>query len=173
MVKDSELPEEVGVQVVRNFHALVPEYPRYHWRQLHSEIKDASSTYYQAGDYYHAFIEASKRYVNAVRTKAVITAGDERADMQKVFPASNPILSVTEGFVKRDGTAFTADTLNNIRTAHQMFSEGIICGGRHPISHEEIVELRESRLFTEDDCLDVLSLLSHLFSRLEDSTKLR
>lgn len=76
-------------------------------------------------------------------------------------------------FVKRDGTAFTADTLTNIRTAHQMFSEGIICGGRHPISHEEIVELRESRLFTEDDCLDVLSLLSHLFSRLEDSTKLR
>lgn len=173
LIKDSELPEEVGAQAVRDFHALVPEYPRYHWRQLHLEVKDASRRYYETGDYYNAFIEASKRYVNAVRAKAIITAGDERADMQKVFPASNPMLSVTEGYIKRDGTNFTTDTLTNIRTAQQLFSEGIICGGRHPISHEEIIELRESRLFTEDDCLDILSLLSHLFSRLENSTKLR
>ena len=95
------------------------------------------------------------------------------ADMQKVFPEANPMLSVTEGFKKPDGTDFTPDTLKNIRVAHQLFSEGVICGGRHPVAHEEIVALRDSKLFTEDDCLDALSLLSHLFSRLEYSTKLR
>lgn len=173
IVKDSELPEEVSTRAVRDFHSLVPEYPRYHWRQLHPEIQDASREYYEQGDYYHAFIEAAKRYVNAVRSKAVRTTRDERALMQEVFPAANPMLSVTEGYTKPDGTDFTADTLTNIRIAHQMFSEAVICGGRHPISHEEIADLRDSRLFTEDDCLDVLSLLSHLFWRLEHSTKLR
>ncbi|MCA9356805.1 TIGR02391 family protein [Candidatus Nomurabacteria bacterium] len=173
IVKDSELPEEIGSAAVKSFHALVPEYPKYYWRHLHDEVKDASSEYYQSGDYYHAFIEASKRYVNAVRAKAVRTTRDERALMQEVFPEASPILSVTEGYLKPDGNEFTADTLKNIRVAQQMFSEGVICGGRHPISHEEIVDLRESELFTEKDCLDALSLLSHLFWRLEHSTKMR
>lgn len=173
IVRDSELPEEIGSAAVKSFHALVPEYPKYYWRHLHDEVKDASSEYYQKGDYYHAFIEASKRYVNAVRTKAVRTTRDERALMQEVFPEASPILSVTEGYLKPDGGEFTADTLKNIRVAQQMFSEGVICGGRHPISHEEIVDLRESALFTEKDCLDALSLLSHLFWRLEHSTKMR
>jgi uncharacterized protein (TIGR02391 family) len=173
IVNDSELPEEVGTAAVKSFHALVPEYPKYYWRHLHDEVKDASNEYYQSGDYYHAFIEASKRYVNAVRAKAVRTTRDERALMQEVFPEASPILSVTEGYLKPDGSGFTADTLRNIRIAQQMFSEGVICGGRHPISHEEIVDLRESQLFTEKDCLDVLSLLSHLFWRLEHSTKMR
>lgn len=173
IIQDSEIPDEAGVKAVRDFHALVPEYPKYHWRQLHPEVRDASNTYYQAGDYYHAFMEASKRYVNAVRAKAVIAAGDERADMQKVFPATNPVLSVTEGYQKPDGTDFTPLTLSNIRTAQQLFSEGVICGGRHPVAHEEVVDLKDSKLFTEEDCLDVLSLLSHLFWRLEHSTKVR
>ncbi|KKS27372.1 MAG: hypothetical protein UU88_C0007G0018 [Parcubacteria group bacterium GW2011_GWC1_42_11] len=173
IVQDSEIPEEASVRAVRDFHALVPDYPKYHWRQLHAEVQDASRAYYQGGDYYHAFIEASKRYVNAVRAKAVRTTRDERALMQEVFPEASPVLSVTETYFKRDGTAFTADTLKNIRVAQQMFSEGVICGGRHPISHEEIEDLRQSKLFTEEDCLDVLSLLSHLFWRLEHSTKVR
>lgn len=176
IVQDAELPEELGVAAVRNFHALVPEYPRYHWRNLHPEVKDASKTYYQAGDYYHAFLEASKRYVDAVRNKAQIPATDnseERAIMEKVFPHTNPVLSVSDGYKKSDGSDFTDKTLKNIREAHFMFSIAIICGGRHPLSHEEIQELRNSELFTEEDCLDILSLLSHLFWRLEHSTKIR
>ena len=33
------------------------------------------------------------------------------------------------------------------------------------------VELKETGLFTENDCLDILSLLSHLFRRLDDAIK--
>jgi len=173
IVKDSELPEEVGAKAVKSFHELVPEYPKYHWRHMHEQVQDASRAYYQSGDYYHAFLETSKRYVNAVRTKALRITRDERALMQEVFPENGPMLSVTEGYLRPSGDEFIADTLKNIRTAHQMFSEGVICGGRHPLSHEEITDLRDSGLFTEEDCLDALSLLSHLFSRLEHSTKVR
>jgi hypothetical protein len=50
-------------------------------------------------------------------------------------------------------------------------SAGMMSGVRNPIAHEEISELRDSRLFTENDCLDMLSLLSHLFRRLDDAEK--
>ena len=46
---------------------------------------------------------------------------------------------------------------------------GIVQGGRNVLSHEECKELQESGLFTEKDCLDMLSLLSHLFKRLDDA----
>ena len=48
-------------------------------------------------------------------------------------------------------------------------SEGIVVGGRHPLQHQEHIELSATGLFSEKDCLDFLSLLSHLFKRLEDS----
>jgi hypothetical protein len=46
---------------------------------------------------------------------------------------------------------------------------GIVTGGRNPVSHEEITDLKTSGLFSEIDCLDALSLLSHLYRRLEDA----
>ncbi len=46
---------------------------------------------------------------------------------------------------------------------------GIVAGGRNPVSHEEIKDLRDSDLFSEKDCLDGLSLLSHLMKRLENA----
>jgi hypothetical protein len=70
-----------------------------------SKLPEGIRAYYEAGGYYHAFTEASKRYLNAVRTKAVITAGDERADMQKVFPAPNPMLC-NGGFCKTRWNCF-------------------------------------------------------------------
>ena len=42
-------------------------------------------------------------------------------------------------------------------------------GARNHIAHEEISELHDSGLFIEKDCLDILSLLSHLFRRLDDA----
>lgn len=51
----------------------------------------------------------------------------------------------------------------------QHMSAGIMSGVRNPLAHEEILELKNSGLFTENDCLDMLSLLSHLFRRLDDA----
>ena len=36
------MKEEQQWETVEELHKLVPEYPKYHWRHLHSEIKDAS-----------------------------------------------------------------------------------------------------------------------------------
>lgn len=55
--------------------------------------------------------------------------------------------------------------------AQKELSAGIFAGFRNPISHEEIKDLHGSGLLTEMDCLDSLSLLSHLFRRLDDAEK--
>lgn len=58
-----------------------------------------------------------------------------------------------------------------IEEGQKFLSMGVVCGGRNVVSHEEIADLRDSQLFTEKDCLDLLSLLSHLFKRLDESKK--
>ena len=40
---------------------------------------------------------------------------------------------------------------------------------RNPIHHELASDLKDSGLYTEQDCLDALGLLSHLFRRLDNT----
>lgn len=166
-IDDSELPELSQVSAVQNIHDLIPEYPNYHWRHIHEEIQKVSKNYYANKDYYTAFLEALKRYIEEVKTKSGSTNSSERSMMGEVF--SNRKLSVTKRYKKTNGTNFSPDTVDNIEAGQHYLSEGIVIGGRHPLSHEEHVELSATGLFSEKDCLDFLSLLSHLFKRLNDS----
>lgn len=170
LIKDSELPPEVNQDAVRKIHEIVPEYPKYHWRHLHPEVQSVSKQYYISKDYYTAFFEAVKKYVNAVKAKAGSTMTDRKL-LENVFALTNPKLSVTEKFKKPDGTDFEPETIENITDGHRMLALGIWMACRSPIAHEEVSDLRDSGLFTEKDCLDALSLLSHLFYRLDNSTK--
>jgi len=173
LVDDAELPEEATQKAVRDFHVLIPEYPTYHWRHLHPEVQAVSKTYYQNGDYYTAFLEGAKRFIAATKDKAEITEEmDDGPMMESVFKMGAPILSVTEIYKRGDGKEFEARTIKNIRNAQARLSSGVVYGGRNVVAHEEVVELRNSGLFSESDCLDMLSLISHLYYRLEKSVKL-
>jgi uncharacterized protein (TIGR02391 family) len=162
-----EISEETQQSSIQLLHNLIPEYPNLHWRSIHPDLKSVSEKYYIAQDYYGAFIEALKRYIAEVKRKSGKSNIDERALMQAVF--NKRILSVTKKFSKTDGSSFDTRTIDNIEAAQQMLSEGIVAGGRNPIQHEEVIELSTTGLFSERDCLDFLSLLSHLFRRLRDS----
>jgi len=166
----SHLPEVDFFTTINRLYELIPEYPYYHWRHIHVEIKNVSKKYYENKDYYTAFLEALKRYITEVRSKSGSRNGSERSMMGEVF--SNRKLSVTQKYKKTNGSDFTPDTIKNIEEGQHYLSEGILIGGRHPLSHEEHLELSASGLFSEKDCLDFLSLLSHLFKRLEDSQKI-
>lgn len=170
LVKDSELPPETNQDAVRKIHEIIPEYPRYHWRHLHPEVQSVSMEYYINKDYYTAFFEAVKKYINAVQAKAGSTLTDNTL-LENVFALKNPKLSVTNKFKKPDGTDFKPLTIDNITGGHRMLALGIWMACRSPIAHEEVSDLRDSGLFTEKDCLDALSLLSHLFYRLNNSQK--
>jgi uncharacterized protein (TIGR02391 family) len=161
-----EISEETQQKSIQLLYNLVPEYPNLHWRHIHPEIQTVSRKYYETSDFYTAFIEGLKRYVSEVKKKSGINNVLDRNLMQAVFTGR---LLVTNKYTKTDGSPFDKLTIQNIEEGQKMLSEGIVVGGRNPLQHEEHNELSKTGLFSEKDCLDFLSLLSHLFKRLDDS----
>ena len=169
VVDKSELESEEQVKIIENLHVIIPEYPYYHWRNLHPKIRSVSLDYYQQKNYHTAFLESIKKYIFETKNKEGFSFVDCQL-MEHVFGDSS-LFSVTSKYKKPDGGDFEKVTKANIEDGQRHLSVGVVKGGRNPLSHEEIVNLRESGLFSEEDCLDLLSLLSHLFKRLDDAQK--
>ena len=157
--------------VVHTVYDLIPPYTYYHYRLLHEQVQDSAGAYYKAKNYYEAFQEAMKRYKNAVKDKSGVTCTEDRDIVSNAF-GRDKVLETTANYKYRpNGQPFAQTTLENIEDGQKFLSMGVVCGGRNVVSHEEIADLRDSKLFTEKDCLDLLSLLSHLFKRLDESQK--
>ncbi|MCM1041292.1 MAG: TIGR02391 family protein [Bacteroides sp.] len=171
VVEHSELSNEKQNEVVSLLHTIVPEYANYHWRHIHKTVQEASYSGYTQADFYRAVEEAIKRYEKNVQTKSGKTL-DGQSLMSNVFGREKEKLSVTLRYKRNNGDEFSDTTKANIEDGQRFLSMGIMAGVRNPLAHEEIVDLKESDLFTEKDCLDMLSLLSHLFRRLDDAEKI-
>lgn len=158
-------------EVVHTVYDLIPPYTYYHYRLLHEQVQSSAGSYYKAKNYYEAFQEAMKRYKNAVKDKSGVSGTEDREIVSNAF-GKGKVLETTAGFKTRpNGLPFAETTLENIEEGQKFLSMGVVCGGRNIISHEEIADLKDTGLFTEKDCLDLLSLLSHLFKRLDESKK--
>lgn len=171
VVENSELEEEKQTEVIGSLYSLVPEYAQYHWRRLHQAVKDASYNDYKNEDFYRAVEEAIKRYQATVQDISGCTEDGQKL-MLKVFGKDNAILTVSSKYKKTGGADFSSSTKENVEDGQKFMSAGLMSGVRNPIAHEEIGELKNSGLFTENDCLDMLSLLSHLYRRLDDAIRL-
>ncbi len=167
-LNNSELTAEEQTTTVESLHTIVPDYPYFHWRELHPIIQDAAEEGYKSKNYYTAFIEAIKRFITETRGKSNSGAPNDHSMMGNVY-GNDKVLSVCQNYKKPDGNNFNSDTLKNIEDGQKYLAMGIISGARNPLSHEEIRDLRGSDLFSEKDCLDCLSLLSHLMKRLDNA----
>ena len=105
-----------------------------------------------------------------MRLKSGDTTQEEEKLFNTVFNEDQPKLSVTDGYKKLNGQEFPSLTLSTIAQGHKLLAKAMWRAFRNPIAHELEEDLRSSGLYTEKDCLDALSLLSHLFDRLEKST---
>ena len=164
LVKDSELSEEVS-PIIKIFHDIVPDYPKYHWRHLHPEIQLIAFEDYKNKDYFDATEKASRLYIQKVKDKAIIDIGADDNAMDLAFNLGNGKLMVT---------SCSDTTEKNIQNGQHNLSKGVVLGCRNPLIHnpEYQKKLVETGLFVEKDCLDMLSIMSHLFRRL-DEAKLR
>ncbi len=169
VIQKEEIDKEITNSIVNELYALVPQYPIYHWRELHPEVKDASEVYYKNQDYYNAFLEASKRYKNAVKLKSKVADDTDYKIMVNSFGKDKKLRVTRKYEIRPNGEKFGQTTLDNIEEGQMNFSQGVVTGGRNVLSHEEHKDLRQTGLFSEKDCLDLLSLLSHLFERLDDA----
>lgn len=170
MLQDTpEISNEAQRISLSLLHEIVPEYTDLHFRYLEPEIQEVAGALYKEGKYYAAFVEALKRYVQEVRDKSGLVGEPESSLMDRAFAN---LLKVTHGFTLPNGNQFTPDTISNIEKGQHFLSRGIIMGGRHILAHEIHEQLKQSGLFTEKDCLDLLSLLSHLFKRLKNAPRI-
>lgn len=169
IIHDEDIDENKTKNILRELKNIVPEYPYFHWRNMHPKIREASEEYYIRGDYYHAFTEGAKSYKNAVKEKSQVEETLDYKIMTSSF-GKDKILKVTSKYKCRpNGQPFSEDTLEGIEDGQMFLSQGVVKGGRNVLSHEEISDLKISGLFTEKNCLDMLSILSHLYERLDDS----
>jgi uncharacterized protein (TIGR02391 family) len=160
---DTELSEEDRMAIVIGMNEIAPEYADFHWRTLHPRIQDASESLYKSGNYYHAVLEATKRYVTDVRTASGIDAA-ELTVIQGAFVGEQPKLDVVSGAA---AARLAPSTRKNVRDAQRSLSEGLWAGFRSPLAHEETSLLHGANIFTFQDCLDALSLVSHLRRRID------
>lgn len=166
-----ELDDEDFSGVVHHVYDLIPPYTYFHYRLLHEQIRDAAKHYYEGKDYYAAFQEAMKRYKNGVKAKSGVAATEDSAIVSGAFGKGKPLETTAHYKTRPDGAPFSNTTLENVEEGQLALSRGIVQGGRNVVSHEEHVDLMKSGLFTEKDCLDMLSLLSHLYKRLDEAEK--
>ena len=161
---DTELSDEDREALVDGLKGIAPEYADLHWRSLHKGVKDASETLYKSGYYFQALLEAIKKYAKDVKGLGHITDAVDLDAVQKAFGGDPPIIDVADPFLP---DRISSDTAKNIRTAQRVLSQGLWQGFRSPIAHEIVEELENHAVFSYQDCLDALSILSHLRRRLE------
>lgn len=157
--------------VVESLHKIIPEYPNLHWRHLHDEIREASRLGYEGENYYSAFLEAAKRYANRVREYSGNSNEHDINLMAQVFGIEDDRWKVAIGYLRANKSNFAKNTLSNIESAQRKLSQGVFEGGRNIVAHEEALDLASSGLFSEKDCLDLLSLISHLMCRVEEANR--
>lgn len=163
IIKDAELPDEINKKAVSYLHGLAPEYPLLHWRHLHPEIQRISKEYYEKQDYWHAATETVKHYILTVRKKSGSAQTNDQPMMGEVFGKDRGLLLVT---------ANSDMVENDIEDGQKFLSMGIVAGFKNPVvSHSTIENIKARGLFDEKDCLDILSLLSHLQKRLDSGKK--
>jgi len=163
IMKDAELPEETNKKAISYLHGIAPEYPLLHWRHLHPEIQRISKEYYEKQDYWHAATEAVKHYILGVRGKSGSAQTNDQPMMGEVFGKDSGLLLVT---------ANSDMVENDIEDGQKFLSMGVVAGFKNPVvSHSTIENIKARGLFDEKDCLDILSLLSHLQKRLDSGKR--
>ena len=165
---DTELSDEDRQALVAGLKGIAPEYADLHWRSLHPSIQAASENLYKDGHYFQALIEAIKRYVKDVKEIGNVTDAVELSALQAAFGNNEPRLDVASPYFPNHVTTRTA---KNIREAQRIISEGLWHGFRSPIVHEEVSELTDHDVLSYQDCLDALSILSHLRRRIEKAAE--
>lgn len=145
--------------VIKALHELVPDYPLLHWRHLHEKVRDRVRTYYANQQFGHAASEGVKIFCEIVRVLTGSTL-DGRDLVNRVFNGDRPHLQLND---------LTTESERNIQEGQGHLSRGVITGFRNPIAHEPM-DSTVPAVFSEPDCLNILSLVSYLVTRLDNAT---
>jgi uncharacterized protein (TIGR02391 family) len=149
--------------VIKALHDLIPEYPMLHWRHLHDGLRDRVRQYYQHGQYGDAANQAVQIYCEFIRNLTGFEE-DGRDLVNGVFGSAPftrpPTLQLND---------LSSESKRNIQDGQGHLSRGVVAGFRNPMSHGPI-DSNVPGVFSELDCLNILSLVSYLTTRLDSAT---
>ena len=177
LTKDSELSNEMVTNSLKGLQNIIKPYPYFHWQNLHPTLHELVFPFYKSENYFNAVSEGVKKYIREIQLHTGCALTDSEL-IRHVFHPEQPIppqprvlpaYSVVKKFVRPNGSEFELTTKKNITTGHGLLAHAMWLAFRNPVQHELHSDLNVSGLYTEQDCLDALSLLSHLFRRLENS----
>jgi len=148
--------------VIKALHDIIPEYPLLHWRHLHNNLRERIKSYYEHKQYGDAASQGVQIYCEIIR-KLTGKKEDGRDLVNRTF-GSSPFDTLPEIQLNDLDT----ESLKNIQEGQGHLSRGVVTGFRNPISHGPI-DTNVPALFTELDCLDILSLVSYLITRMDNA----
>ncbi|AJX83602.1 MULTISPECIES: TIGR02391 family protein [Burkholderiaceae] len=161
----SEDVAETFAPVVKELYALIPEYPLLHWRHLHEGLKDGVAEYYKNKQYGHAADQGAKLYGQKIRELS-------GQDIDGVRLADMFSVKVDSGKITKYPTIQISDldteSKINMQEGQQFLTRGLISGFRNPINHAPMAKI-VPEVISELDCLNILSLVSYLTTRLDDA----
>lgn len=126
-------------------------------RNFHTDIVDNCRKLFIETNYFHAVFEAAKLYNKKVESKAGLSKDGYKL-MMDAF-GENGVLRHNEGKTQSE-----RDELNCIK----FLSAGLMQALRNPSAHE----LAKEWPMSKEDCLDILSFISFLLRKLDDSIRI-
>ncbi|MCP4492002.1 MAG: TIGR02391 family protein [Gammaproteobacteria bacterium] len=144
--------------VIKALHNIIPEYPQLHWRHLHSELKDRVEEYYKNQQYGEAADQGTKIYCEVIRSLTGLP--DDGTDLTGKAFGGNALVRVADT---------STESGENIQKGQEALSRGLIIGFRNPVSHAPIDSVVPNT-FSELDCLNILSMISYLLTRLDNAS---
>ena len=177
LTKDAELSDEKASSSLKGLQNIIKPYPYFHWQNLHSTLHAEVFPHYKSQDYYKAVAEGVKKYIREIESKSTSGLTDGALIRHAFRPGQNPSpappvlpeLSVIKRYKRPNGNDFHNLTTENISEGHGLLAHAMWLAFRNPLNHELESDLRDSGLYTEQDCLDALGLLSDLFRRLDNA----
>ncbi|EOI6869288.1 TIGR02391 family protein [Yersinia enterocolitica] len=142
--------------VVEALHTIVPEYPMLHWRYLNDKVKDRIKSYYTNKQYAMAADQGTKIYCEIIRELTGLDLDGNKL-VNQAFSADKPMIKICDT---------STETGKNIQSGQRSLSQGVMDSFRNPAAHMPIDKLVPAQ-YSELDCLNILSLISYLFERME------
>jgi uncharacterized protein (TIGR02391 family) len=160
------IPQDELLKMFEIVHDLAPEHADFVlWSGLHEKItsNDFIREKFFAGNYLEAAREAAQIYNEAVQTVSNYTE-DGYALMEKSYgKEQHKKIWITDKSTPNE---------ENIDEGQKFLSFGVMVGFKNPaVSHTSVTKGLSSGIFTDRNCLDILSTISYLYTRLEERKK--
>ena len=170
VLAEADIDTDSAIKVVDETNM---EHPEFHNKNLCTELAKLTLEDYKNERYYDAVFNGVKRYIIKIRSKISKQDGNDESVVISAFKESGSALLVTKLYDsyenKETGAKITDETKKTIIRGHLLLAQAMLAAFRNPLGQEEHIDLKDSEIYTAKDCLDALSLLSHLFRRLENA----